>query len=161
MTNSSWTSANPWLLGAAVLSVLGALLHIACIFGGPDWYRAFGAGEPIARAAERGSPVPALRTLGISLVLFSWAAFALSAAGLLPRLPLLPWALIAITAVLTARGVLIFVPDWWRPDLSAGFKFGSSLFVLAMAVCFAIGTAQRWPHLGSTAAALDLTKHDD
>jgi hypothetical protein len=147
VNSTSWISANPWLLGAAVLSVLGALLHIACIIGGPDWYRALGAGEPFARAAERGSLMPALLTLGISLILASWAAFALSAAAILPRLPLLPWALIGITAVLTARGVFIFVPDWWRPDLSAGFKFWSSLFVLAMAACFAIGTTQRWNHL--------------
>lgn len=147
MASGSWTSANIWLVGAAALSLLGAALHIACIFGGPDWYRAFGAGEPIARAAERGSPIPALLTLGISMVLLAWTALALSAAALLPRLPLLPWALLAIIAVLSARGALIFVPDMWRPDLSFAFKFWSSLFVLAMAACFAIGTAQRWDRL--------------
>lgn len=140
-------AANFWLLGAAGLSLLGAAIHVACIFGGPDWYRALGAGEAIARAAERGSPVPALVTLGIALVLVAWSAFALSAAGLMPRLPLLPWALLAIIIVLAVRGALIFVPDWWRPDLSVSFKFWSSLFVLAMALCFTIGTAQRWKYL--------------
>jgi uncharacterized membrane protein len=147
MPHSDWLSANPWLLAAAGLSVFGALLHIACIIGGPDWYRAMGAGEEIARAAARGSPVPALITCGIALVLVLWAAYALSAAGLLPGLPLRTLALIAIIAVLTARGLLVLVPDWWRPDLSFNFKLGSSLFVLAMALCFAIGTWQRWDRL--------------
>lgn len=147
MPNDIWTQANPWLLAAAALSLVGAVLHIAIIFGGPDWYRNFGAGEAFASAAARGSAVPALVTAGIALVLLAWAAYALSAAGIVPRLPLLPFALLAIIAVLTARGVLIFVPDWWRPDLSPSFKFWSSLFVLAMAHCFAIGTWQRWHQL--------------
>lgn len=147
MPHSNWLSANPWLLAAAGLSLLGALLHIACIIGGPDWYRAMGAGEQIARAAARGSPVPALMTSGIALVLVVWAAYALSAAGLLPGLPLRKLALIAIITVLAARGLAVLVPDWWRPDLSFNFKLGSSLFVLAMAACFAIGTWQRWDQL--------------
>jgi hypothetical protein len=147
MPHSDWLSANPWLLAAAALSMIGAILHAACIIGGPDWYRAMGAGEQLARAAARGSPMPALVTSGITVVLLAWAAYALSAAGLLPRLPLLPLALLAIIAVLTARGLVILVPDWWRPDLSFNFKLGSSLFVLAMAACFAIGTWQRWDQL--------------
>lgn len=147
MPHSDWLGANPWLLAAATLSVLGAILHIACIIGGPDWYRAMGAGEAIAHAAARGSLVPALMTSGIALVLVVWAAYALSAAGLLPGLPLRTLALIAIIAVLTARGLIVLVPDWWRPDLSFNFKLGSSLFVLAMAACFAIGTWQRWDQL--------------
>ena len=50
-------AANPgstWLLIGGGLSVVAALLHIACIFGGPDWYRFLGAGEGMARAAARG-----------------------------------------------------------------------------------------------------------
>jgi hypothetical protein len=138
---------NLWLLMAAVLSVFGAVLHFATIFGGPDWYRFFGAGEGMARAAERGAIFPVIITLAIAGVLVTWAAFALSGAGAIARLPLLPWALVAIAMVLSARGVLIVVPDLWRPDLSASFKFWSSAYVLAMALCFALGTAQRWKYL--------------
>ena len=50
-------AANPgstWLLIGGELSVVAALLHIACMFGGPDWYRFLGAGEGMARAAARG-----------------------------------------------------------------------------------------------------------
>jgi hypothetical protein len=53
-----WTQANRWLLMAATLSLIGALLHIGCIFGGANWYRALGAGERLAQAASRGQMQP-------------------------------------------------------------------------------------------------------
>jgi hypothetical protein len=148
MTGSvPWGDANRWLLLAAALCTLGSALHLACIAGGPDWYRAFGAGEPMARMAERGSPIPAILTMGIAAILMIWAAYALSAAGVITRLPLLPLGLMVIAAVLLLRGGLILVPGWWRPDLSAGFKFWSSAYVLAMALPFIVGTFQRWKFL--------------
>ena len=33
------------LVVGAGLSIVAALLHVACIFGGPSWYRFFGAGD--------------------------------------------------------------------------------------------------------------------
>src|SRR3546814_7213592 len=86
-------AANPgshWLIVGGWLSVVAALLHIACIFGGHDWYRFFGAGEGMARAAARGDPRPTLITLAISAILLVWSAYAFSGAGSLPRLPLVP-----------------------------------------------------------------------
>src|SRR3546814_5357018 len=56
-------SGSTWLIIGGWLSVAAALLHIACIFGGPDWYRFFGAGEGMARAAARGDLRPTLITL--------------------------------------------------------------------------------------------------
>jgi hypothetical protein len=79
--------------------------------------------------------------------LMIWAAYALSAAGVITRLPLLPLGLMVIAAILLLRGGLILVPGWWRPDLSAGFKFWSSAYVLAMALPFIVGTFQRWKFL--------------
>ncbi|HEX8660509.1 MAG TPA: hypothetical protein VF686_01490, partial [Brevundimonas sp.] len=67
---------NPALVIGGVLSVLASLLHIACIFAGPDWYRFFGAGEEMATMAARGSIIPTLLTLGIATVLAIWAAYA-------------------------------------------------------------------------------------
>ena len=46
-------AANPFLIAGGVLSALASLLHIAVIAGGPAWYRFFGAGEGMARMAER------------------------------------------------------------------------------------------------------------
>jgi threonine/homoserine/homoserine lactone efflux protein len=88
-----------WLIAGASLSIFAALAHLACIVGGPEWYRFFGAGEAMARAAGRGEWMPTLVTLGIAAMLLVWGAYALSGAGLLPRLPLLRTGLAVIAAI--------------------------------------------------------------
>ena len=137
-----------WLTLAACLSLGAALLHLAVIVGGPVWYRALGAGERMARASERGDAFPAIVTLGISLILTAWAAYAASGAGLIPPLPLLRTALVAITAVYLARGMVLFWPGLLqRPDLSPAFLRWSSAIVLAIAAVHAIGLWKAWPLL--------------
>jgi hypothetical protein len=143
-------AANPgstWLIVGGWLSVAAALLHIACIFGGPDWYRFFGAGEGMARAAARGDLRPTLITLAIGAVLLIWAAYAFSGAGSLPRLPLLRTGLIVITAIYLLRG-LFFVPlHFWRPQHSDSFAIWSSLIVFVYGAVYAVGTFKAWRHL--------------
>jgi hypothetical protein len=62
-----------------------------------------------------------------------------------------PWLVIAATMSLVAAllhvATIVGGPDWWRPDLSATFKFWSSLAVLAMAATFSIGTWLNWAQL--------------
>lgn len=65
---------NPWLIAGGILSSLAAVLHVAVIVGGPDWYRFFGAGEGMARMAERGSAYPIAVALLIATILGVWAA---------------------------------------------------------------------------------------
>ena len=93
------------LIIAGSLSFIASLLHIAIIFGGPDWYRFFGAGEQMAKMAESGSSYPTIVTSMIAGMLFVWGLFALSGAGIILKLPLLKFALIAITLVYLARGI--------------------------------------------------------
>lgn len=142
------TRQNIWLVAGGWLSLAAALIHAATIIGGPDWYRFFGAGEEIARAAERGSWVPAVMTSAIATILGIWAAYAFAGAGVIRRLPLMRTALIAISAIYVARGLLIFHPlAFGRPDLSASFMFWSSLIVLIYGLTYAIGTWHAWPYL--------------
>lgn len=143
------TARNPWLIAGGWLSLAASLLHIACIIGGPDWYRFFGAGEDIARAAERGAWMPIIITLFIAAVLATWAVYAFGAAGLVGRLPLTRAALTAISLVLILRALAGLVGHVWRPDLSDSFMLWSSLIVLALGLCFAIGTWQAGPALSN------------
>lgn len=148
--NQVATTTNPgsnWLLAAGWLSMAAALLHIACIVGGPDWYRFFGAGEGIARAAERGEWTPTLVTFGIATILAIWGAYAFSGAGWLPRLPLLRTGLVTITAIYLLRA-LVFVPlHFARPQHTDAFAIWSSLIVLAYGIAYAVGTWRAWPAL--------------
>ena len=134
---------NRMLVLAAALSALAALLHVAVIAGGPDWYQFFGAGERMARLAEARSVVPAVVTLGIALILAAWSVYAASAAGLLRPLPLTAAALVAITAVYVLRG-LALVPVTLMPALRTSFNLWSSAICLAIGLVHAVGLWQVW-----------------
>jgi len=147
------TQPNRWLIVAGCMSIAASILHLACIVGGPDWYRFFGAGEPIAVAAERGSWVPAAMTAGIAAVLALWAAYAFAGAGLIRRLPLMRTGLVAISSIYLARGLFIFAPGaFGRSDLTPGFMICSSLIVLVIGLAYAVGTWRAWPLLERKAA---------
>lgn len=92
---------------AGGLSGAIALLHVAVILAGAPAYRYFGAGEEMATLAERGSLVPALITLLVTLVFSLFALYAFSGAGLVRRLPLLRLGLCAIAGIYVLRGVLV------------------------------------------------------
>ena len=140
-------TSNTWLVAAGGLSVVAALLHLGCIVGGGPWYRALGAGEPMARASERGAMMPHVMALIIAVVLLGWAAYAFSAAGLVMRLPLMRTALVAISVLLLVRGLAVPAMQLWRPDLSLTFIYTTAAICTVFGLIFAIGTWRVWPAL--------------
>ncbi|GAA0869542.1 hypothetical protein GCM10009116_13780 [Brevundimonas basaltis] len=135
---------NAWLAAGGALSAAASLTHLAIIVGGPRWYDFFGAGPHMVRLAEQGSPKATLITLGIAAVLAVWAAYALSGAGLMPRLPLLKLALFAISAVYLVRA-LGYIPLLAATGATVGtFAWVSSIIVLVYAVIHMAGTVQLW-----------------
>ena len=80
----------PWLAIGGGLSLAAALAHLACIVGGPDWYRFFGAGRTDgARGGARRADAPP-RSPSASLRCWRSGLLMLSpGAGLIRRLPLL------------------------------------------------------------------------
>jgi hypothetical protein len=138
---------NPWLIVGAGLSAIAALLHLAIIVGGPAWYRWFGAGKRIVALAEQGDPRAGLITLAIGAVLALWSAYALSGAGLLPRLPLLREGLVAITMIYLARGLALLPLLVWAPARATPFIVGSSVIVTLYGLIYAAGTVTAWPRL--------------
>ena len=141
--------ANKLLLFGGLLSGIAALLHIAIIIGGPQWYRFFGAGEELASMAEKGSWYPAVLTFGIAVVLLLWALYAFSGAGLIRRFPLLKVGLVVISAVYLIRG-LAFIPAYIvKPEIVDDFLIWSSLISLVYGFSYAIGTKQVWVKLSA------------
>ena len=64
------------------------------------------------------------------------------------RLPLMRTALVAISAVYLARGLLVlYPPAFGRDDLSWNFMLWSSLIVLVYGIVYAVGTMRAWPSL--------------
>jgi putative oxidoreductase len=103
---------NIWFFLAALGNFSIALLHVYIIQKGETAYRFFGAGEPMAQAAARGSSLPALVTSGIALVFAVWGLYALEGAGVAFGLPWAVPILWAIASVYGLRGlgvVMVFV----------------------------------------------------
>lgn len=141
-----------WLVVGGWLSLAASALHIACIIGGPDWYRFFGAGEALALADARGSWLPAMLTFGIAVILALWAAFAFSGAGKIVRLPLLRTGLVVISAIYLVRAIGLIPSHLLRPDLTDNFALWSSLIVFIYGVAYAVGTWRAWPVLSGERA---------
>lgn len=98
-----------YLILAGVAAFAGALLHIAILFGGPDWYAFFGAPRGLVAMARAGSIRPPITCLVIAALLSLCAAYAFSGAAVIRRLPFLRLGLAAIAGALILRGVL-FIP---------------------------------------------------
>ena len=121
------------LLLGAFLSAAAAIAHIACIVIGAPAYRVMGAGERMARAAEAGQLRPTVVTLAIAGVLFVWAAFALSGAGVVGPLPLTKFALVAISVAYLGRAVAF-------PLIKSSFPGNTNTFwLVSSGVCGLIG----------------------
>lgn len=131
------------ILGGA-LSALAAAAHLACIVLGPAAYRFMGAGERMARAVEAGKAMPTVVTVAIALVLFSWALFAFSGAGLIGHLPLTGLALPAISLAYLARAVAFPLLKPLFPENSSTFWRVSSGICLVLGLLYAAGTAAVW-----------------
>lgn len=132
------------LVIASAQSVAASVAHLACIAMGAPAYRAMGAGSRMVRDVEAGRMQPVLITLAIAGVLLVWSAYALSAAGLIGRLPLLKTALVVISAVLLTRAAAF---PWMRPmfpDNSDTFWRLSSGLCGVMGLCFLFGLIAQW-----------------
>lgn len=104
-----FSSGITWLKLGAAFSFAIALLHVVIIFLGAPAYRYFRAGEEMATMAEAGSLVPAVITFVIVLVFTFFGCYALSAASVIRRLPLLAPVLVIIGAIYTLRGMSAIV----------------------------------------------------
>jgi hypothetical protein len=134
--------SNPWLFIGAILSAIASLVHLTIIVGGAEWYRFFGAGERLAQAAAAGRWYPAVVTFGIAAMLMLWAAYALSAAGLIAPLPWTQPVVILITAVYLLRAAFglaaVFKPAL-APHHTRAFVLWSSLICLVYGVVHLLG----------------------
>ncbi len=145
MIGESLNMGQKLLVVGGILSLLASIMHIAVIIGGPDWYRFFGAGEDMARMAEKGMVYPMLVTLGIATILAAWAYFAFAGAGLVWKPPLLRTGLVAISAVYLLRGLALLPMLIFVPDKINGFAIWSSVIVLVYGLFYALGTWKTWP----------------
>jgi len=103
------------LFWSGTVAVAGAVLHVAILFGGPDWYARFGAPDALVQMARTGNARAPISCLVIAAILAGWALYAFSGAGPIRRLPVLRPVLALIAAILILRGILFIPMLLWRP----------------------------------------------
>lgn len=121
-------------LVAAILDFIAALLHVACVIGGGNWYRFFGAGEALASMAERGSWLPGILTSMIASILAFWGLYYLSIGGVIGKLPFLVPLSLTIAIVYGIRGVYPFLLSPWVPFFRTRFMVVTSVICIVFAV---------------------------
>lgn len=131
-----------YIILTGIAALVGALLHIAIMIGGPDWYDFFGAPQGLVQMARDGNPRAPISCLIISGILFIFTAYAFSAAGLIKRLPLLRTITALIATVLILRG-LIFIPlILLNPEMLSGIcdcRNIDTFIVATSLLCLALG----------------------
>lgn len=132
------------LILGGTLSASAAFAHLACIVLGPPAYRFMGAGERMARAVEAGSKRPTFITVAIAVVLFAWAAYAFSGAGLIGHLPLTGFVLPAISLVYLLRALAFPLLKPQFPENSTTFWLVSSGVCLVLGLLYAAGAIAVW-----------------
>lgn len=132
------------LILAAAMAAIAAVLHFACIYLGAPAFRFLGAGEALARMAERGNWYPTLIAFAIGMVLLVWSAYALSGAGVLPWFPGTPYALLCIAFIFLARalGFPLLKPAF--PENSAAFWWVTSGICFVIGLTYLIGAIGLW-----------------
>ena len=140
--------ARNYLIITGLAACAGSVLHIAILFGGPDWYALFGAPRVLVEMARAGNLRAPVSCLIIASILAVLAAYAFSAAGVIRRLPLLRTGLALMAVVLILRGVVFIPMILWHPgSLSRicecrsvdSFIVLTSLLCLAMGIGYALG----------------------
>ena len=135
-------TVNPFLVAGAALSAVAALLHLACIAFGAPWYRFMGAGEQMVKMVSNGRWYPTVVTLIIAAVLSIWSLYALSGAGVIPKLPFVRLALCAITGIYLLRAVAFPALTTYIPGNSMAFWLWSSAICFVFGVVHFIGLCQ-------------------
>jgi len=145
---------NQTLVIVGSYSLIIAVLHVAIIFAGADWYRFFGAGEELATMAENGSIYPVLLTAGVATVFAVCSAYAFCAAEMIRRLPFCRVVLILICTVYLLRGLagiplVLLIDHAYLNELQASMQFMliSSLVSLVVGLLYGVGTWRVWHRL--------------
>jgi len=142
------TFVRRYLILSGAAASAGAMLHVAILLGGPDWYAFFGAPPGLVDMARAGNLRAPISCIVIATFLALLATYAFSGAGVIRHLPYLRTGLATIACVLILRGVLFVPMILWRPGTLAGicncksvdtFIIVTSVLCLAMGVGYALG----------------------
>ena len=115
----------------AGIAILTAIAHISCVFIGENCYRSQLAPEVIIQSAVNGTLLAPVGTIFISFLFLLCAIYALSAANLIIKLPLLKTAMYSISILCIFRGLATIPLSLTYQEMVSGFSIieGATWFV--------------------------------
>jgi hypothetical protein len=120
------SKSNHYLIAGGVMSALISLLHIILAIY-PSLYRYIGPDQSaLTEMAEQGSSITTIVSVALALLFAIWAIYAFSGSGLIRPLPLLRFALIAISVIYILRA--FFLPSEINMVLNQGYPFRFIVF---------------------------------
>ncbi len=128
-----------WIYLAAVIALIGIVIHIGAIVGGASWYSYFGAPPSIVESAKSGTLLAPLSAALIAGLMALCAAYAFSVLGLVKRLPLQGLALAGIAGVCLFRSLVLLPLLITHPELRNTFEILASVVWGLAGVGFLVG----------------------
>jgi hypothetical protein len=127
------------LILSALISAIGVVIHVAAIFGGASWFYFFRAPPTVVASAQAGTWLAPTGALLIAVAMALCCAYALSAAQLIRRLPLLRWVLASMATVCILRVVVLIPVSIYRPVLIDTFEIIASTCWFLAGLGFLVG----------------------
>jgi hypothetical protein len=109
-----------WL--AVAIALIGVLIHIGAILGGPSWFEFFGAPPVVVESARAGTLLAPLGSAIIAALMALCAFLAFSALGFVRTVPLLRPMLGLVACVTLLRGLAIVPIAILKPELINTFE---------------------------------------
>ena len=136
------TNTEKLLTSAGVVAFAAAIWHLLCILGGPSWYSFARAPHVLIESAQQGTYLAPVVTIIVAGLMFICSAYALSAAGLMRKIPLTTAALATIALICIIRA-LIAAPLLIRSTELDIWQLVASSIWLYVGICFLLGAKQR------------------
>ena len=127
-----------FLVSAGVIAGLTATWHLLMIIGGVGWYGFARAPQYIIESANAKTLLAPMAAIGIAILMFTCATYAFSGAGVIRKIPLLKSALIVISLICLARGVIIS-PLFYPVRLLGTWHLVASSVWFFVGICFLLG----------------------
>lgn len=90
----------------SMIFIVTAMAHLSCIYFGPQCYAIQMAPVSIVESAKANTLLAPVATVGVAMIFLVLAAYGLSAAKAIRRLPLLTTVIYSIAVICLIRGLL-------------------------------------------------------
>ena len=123
----------------AGIAILTAIAHTSCVFLGENCYRSQLAPEVIIQSAVNGTLLAPVGTTFISTLFLVCAIYALSAANVIMKLPLLKTAIYSISILCILRGLATIPLSLTYPEMVSSFSIIAGATWFSSGVLFFLG----------------------